>query len=140
MEYDLHNDAKVVHCIPPGALAATTNGAAVDTLGHESLEYLINVGTAFVGGGFDVTIEESPDDGSGSPTGVWTAVPADRILGPLPQISIGDANTAFRVGSIGKERHQRIVLTETGTISAGAIGVVALLCHAKSSPTPAQAT
>lgn len=140
MEYDLHNDCKVVHCIPPSALAADTNGAAVDTLGFEALEYLINVGAAFVGGGFDITIEESPDDGSGSPTGVWTAVPTERILGPLPQVSIGDTNTAFRVGSIGKERHQRIVLTETGTISAGGIGVVALLAMPKSMPTAAQAT
>lgn len=139
MEFDLHSRVKVEVSVPPEALAVDTNGAAHDTVGFEGLEYIISVGAAFVGGGYDVTIEQSPDDGSGSPTGVWTAVPTAETLGPLPQVIITDVDTVFRVGSIGKERHQRAVLTETGTITAGVIGVVAVLSHPREAPTVAQA-
>ncbi len=139
MEFDLHNRIKVVPCIDPVALVADTNGAAIDTLGFDGLEYVIQVGAAFVGGGFDATIEQSPDDGSGSPTGVWTAVPAAETLGALPVVVITDTDITLRVGSIGKERHQRVVLTETGTITAGVIGVLAVLSHPREVPTLAQA-
>ncbi len=139
MEFDLHSRVKVESAVPPEALAVDTNGSAHDTVDFNGLEYVISVGAAFVGGGFDVSIEQSPDDGSGSPTGVWTAVPAAETLGPLPQVVITDVDTVFRVGSIGKERHQRVVLTETGTISAGLIGVVAVLSHPREVPTVAQA-
>lgn len=137
MEYDLHSRVNTVNCVPPAALAADTNGAAVDTLGFESLEYVIHVGTAFVGGGFDVTLEESDTGAFG---GEETAVPAEETLGALPSIAIGDANKTFRVGSIGKKRYQRIVLTETGTISAGVIGVAGVLSHPKQLPVADQST
>lgn len=140
MEYDLHSHVKLVHAIAPAALVADTNGGPVDTLGFESLEWLIHVGTAFAGGGFDVTLEEDDDDGSGSPLGTWTSVPSDQILGALPSIAIADANKTFRVGSIGKKRHQRLVLTETGTISGGVIGVTALLSNPVTMPVPDQST
>lgn len=137
MEYDLHSQVSVENGIAPQALAATTDGAVIDTLGFESLEWLLHIGTAFVGGGFTVSFEESDVVTFG---GEETAVPAANVLGDTPVVSIGDANTVFRVGIIGKKRFQRITLTETGTISAGVIGVVALLGHAKSMPTAEQAT
>lgn len=140
MEFDLHSHVTTVNSIPPAVLAVDTNGTAVDTQGFESLEWVIHVGVAFAGGGYDVTIEQSPDDGSGSPTGVWTAVSAAETLGALPVVAIADANTTFRVGSIGKERHQRPVLTETGTITAGIIGVSAVLGHPHSAPVADQST
>lgn len=143
MEYDLHSKVKAVDCIGPAVLAADTNGAAIDMQqdqGYESIEYLIHVGTALAGGGWDVTIEQSPDDGSGSPTGVWTAVPADETLGALPVFVATDTDLVLRVGSIGKERHQRVVLTETGTISAGVTGASAILSHAKQLPVADQST
>lgn len=140
MEYDLHSKVKIVHCITPSAIAADTNGAAVDTLGYESCEFVIHVGTAMAGGGFDVTVEQSPDDGSGSPTGVWTAVPAAETLGALPVIVATDADKVFRVGSIGKERHQRVVLTETGTISGGTVGATAILGNPVVAPVADQST
>lgn len=136
-EVDNHTVVQAVHCIPPDAHASDQNGAAVDTVGFESIEYIINVGTAFVGGGFDVTLEESDTGAFG---GEETAVPADETLGALPSIAISDTNTAFRVGSIGKKQFQRIVLTETGTISAGTIGVVAVLGHPKHAPVDDQST
>jgi len=145
MEFDLHSRVNTALALAPAALAADTNGIAIDTLGFNGLEYVINVGTAFVGGGFDVTLEEDDDDGSGSPVGTWTAVPSDEILGRLSdtiaaQVIITDANKVYRVGSIGKKRHQRAVFTETGTISAGVIGAVAILSHPRDIPVADQST
>lgn len=137
MEFDLHSRVDTRNAIPPAALAADTNGASIDTVDYNSLEYVIHVGTAFVGGGFDVTLEESDTGAFG---GEETAVPADEILGALPSIAIGDANQTFRVGSIGKKRYQRIVLTETGTITAGIIGVTAVLGKARDMPVADQST
>lgn len=137
MERDRHNNSQGINCIPPEALAADTNGAVIDTALIGSLEYFIHVGTAFVGGGFDVTLEESDVVTFG---GEETAVPADETLGPLPQIAITDADTVFRVGSVGKKRYQRIVLTETDTITAGVIGVLAVAQDYRHNPQPAQAT
>jgi len=140
MEYDIHNSILAVHAIPAAAHTGTQTSAPIDTKGFESIEYICHVGTAMVGGGFDVTIEQSPDDGTGSPTGVWTAVPAAETLGTLPTISIADTNAVFRVGSIGKERHQRLVATESGTITAGVFGVTAILGNPQTVPTDAQNT
>lgn len=143
-EYDLHSHVKVVNVVGPAALAATTNGAEVDMQqdnGYESIEYVVHVGTAFVGGGFDVTLEE--DDTTGFPAP--TAVPAAETLGELSstiavQVAIGDTDKVYRVGSIGKKRFQRCVLTETGTITAGVIGVSAVLSNPRSKPVAAQNT
>lgn len=137
MEHEIHSRIKLVHCIAPAAIAANTNGAAIDTAGFESLEYAFNVGTAMVGGGFAVTLQESDTGAFG---GEETAVSADETIGALPTISIGDANMVFRVGSIGKKRYQRPVLTETGTISAGVIGCMAILGDPKEMPVADQST
>lgn len=134
MYQDLHSRIKAVPVISPQALAATTNGATVDTLGYESCEFVIHVGTAFAGGGFDVTLQES-DDGS-----TWTAVDAEETIGVLPSIVATDAAKCFRVGTVGKKRYQRPVLTETGTISAGTIGVTAILGHPENAPVADQST
>ena len=140
MEYDIHSNLKIVHAIAPAVNIASVNGAAIDVLGFESIEYIIHVGAALVGGGFDVTVEQSPDDGSGASTGVWTAVPAAETLGVLPVLVATDANKVLRVGSIGKERHQRVVLTETGTVTAGVTGASAVLGNPVTKPVPDQST
>ena len=137
MEHSLHDKISIVHAIAPAAIAADTDGAAVDTQGYESLEWVLHVGTAMVGGGFTVTLEESDVNTFG---GEETAVTTDETLGTLPVVSIGDANKVFRVGSIGKKRYQRLTLTETGTISGGVIGCTAILGHPKNAPTDEQAT
>lgn len=141
MEYSLHHDVKIEHAIPPEAHVATTvTGAWIDTKDHDSLEYVIHVGVAMAGGGYDVTIEQDEDDGAGSPVGAPSAVSADETLGALPVVAIADANKVFRVGSIGKARFQRVILTETGTISAGVIGATAVLGHGKRNPQADQST
>jgi hypothetical protein len=137
MEFDLHSYTKGVQCGPPAAYRGDEGGAAIDTVGFESLEYVINVGTALVGGGFTASLEESD---TGAFAGEETAVDAGEILGALPTLVATGADTAFRVGSMGKKRYQRIVLNETGTVTAGVIGVVAVLSNPKHTPVPDQST
>lgn len=137
MEHEIHSKTKVVNCISPQALAANTNGAWIDTLGFESLEYVIQIGVAFAGGGFNFSFQESPTGAGG---GEETTVPAGHIIGQTPVIVATDANKLMRVGVVGKERYQRIVLTETGTISAGIVGVLGVLSHPKNAPVPDQYT
>ena len=140
MEYDLHSNMQAVHAVPAAAHTGTQTSAEIDSKGFESLEYICHVGVAMVGGGFNITIEQSPDDGTGSPTGTWTAVPAAETLGALPVITIADVNKVYRVGSVGKERFQRLVATESGTISAGVFGVTAIQGNPETVPVAAQNT
>jgi hypothetical protein len=137
LEHSIHHNVRAVHVVAPAAIAANTNGASVDCLGFESLEFLFHVGAAMVGGGFDVTFEESDTGAFG---GEQNAVATAEILGGPVQISIGDANKVFRAGYVGKKRHVRPVLTETGTITAGVVGCMALLSVPRYAPVADQNT
>lgn len=137
MEHELHSRIRIVHAIAPAAINASTNGAAIDTKGFESLEYLLHVGTAMVGGGFTCVFQESATGAFG---GEETTVPTANVIGGSPVVSIGDTNMVFRVGIVGKERYQRIQIIETGTITGGVIGVTALLGDPKEAPVADQNT
>ncbi len=139
-ERDGHSGIKMANCIGPAALTATTNGASIDMSqdnGYESIEYVVHVGTALVGGGFTASLEESD---TGAFSGEETAVAAADTLGALPVLVATDTNKVLRVGSIGKKKFQRIVLTETGTVTGGVVGVSAILGHAVSKPVADQST
>lgn len=139
MEQDLHSQIKIVYAIEPVIHTAHAVGAEIDTIGYESCEFVMIVGDA-LDGSFTSGIDQSPDDGSGSPTGVWTAVPAADILGTQAVISISDTDKVYRVGSIGKERHQRLTLTETAANTAGILGAIAILSHPVTKPVAEQYT
>jgi len=139
MEQELHSKMQVVFAIEPVIHTAHAVGAEIDTKGYESCEFVIVIGDA-LDGAFTAEIDQSPDDGSGSPTGVWTAVPSAEILGVLPVMSISDTDKVFRVGTIGKERHQRLTLTEGAANTAGILGAVAILGHPVVAPVADQST
>ena len=137
MEMDLHTKIKLVHAIAPAAIAADTNGASIDTKDFESLEFAFHVGTAMVGGGFTVKLQESDTGAFG---GEQNDVATTDLLSAALDVAIGDANKVFRIGYIGKKRYVRPVLTETGTITGGVIGCMAILSHPKVGPVPDQNT
>jgi hypothetical protein len=139
MEQDLHSQMKVVFAIEPVIHTAHAVGAEIDTKGYESCEFVVVIGDA-LDGSFTAIIDQSPDDGAGSPTGVWTAVPAAEVLGTALVISIADTDKVFRIGTIGKERHQRLTLTEVGANTAGIMGAVAILSHPVIKPVAEQYT
>lgn len=139
MEQDLHSQIKIVFGFEAKIHTADAVSAEVDTLGYESCEWVVSVGDA-LDGSFDSVVEQSPDDGSGSPTGVWTAVPADEILGAAIRAEIADTDKVYRIGSIGKERHQRLTMDEDDANTAGILGANAILSHPVIKPVPDQST
>lgn len=139
MEYDLHSEIQIAYIIEPVIHTAHAVGVELDCLGFESLEYVIVIGDA-IDGDFTTELEQSPDDGAGSPTGVWTAVPAKDIIGTLPVLTIADTDKVFRVGCVGKERHQRLTLTEGSANTAGIVGAIAILGNPVTKPVADQST
>lgn len=112
-------------------------GEAIDTATFESLEYIINFGTIVsIGGGISFDLEESD---TGLFAGEETSVPADEQLGGPLVIAAVDDDKAFRLGSVGKKRYQRIVMTTLGTPNFS-LGISALLAHAHHQPSPDQNT
>ena len=136
-EYDGVSNVKVVEAVPAAVIVATTTtGVEVDTLGFESCTFVLQIGAAALDGSFTVAVQEDSATGMAGAT----AVPADNVIGDLPVLSIGDQNKLFRVGTRGKARFQRIVLTETAANSTGIISALAILGHPKSAPVAAQST
>ena len=136
MEYDLHSHAKVVTGVAPvAALGASTDSAVVDTLGFESLEWLIALGVITTGT-FSLVFEESDVVTFG---GEETVVPAAEVLGDSPTYIATDDGQARRVGIIGKKRFQRCTLV--GAATPVAVGcILALLSNPVTLPVAAQAT
>lgn len=132
MEYDLHSNVKQVVALDSQDITAntTTVGNVIDTVGFESLEYLIQSGT-ITDGAYALLLEEDDAIGFGSSS----VVPADEILGVLTGFVAADDDAAKRVGSIGKKRFQRLSIVSTGT-STGAtkMSSVAVLGNPKSAP------
>jgi len=137
MEYDLHSSIKVVKGIGATdgqAAGASTVSAIIDTLGYESFEWLIDVGTITTGT-FSATLEE--DDVVGF--GTATAVPAANIVGGSPTWIATDDDQVRRVGIVGKKRFQRFTLVGAATPVAD-FCVLALLGNPVSKPVANQQT
>lgn len=134
MEHSLHNKLQIEFVLEGIVRTATGVGAIIDTKGFESLEYVMIVSAALVGGGFVMLLEESDASNmAGS-----NVVSADETLGTLPLCIATDTDFVARVGCIGKKRFQRATLTETGTVTAGIVSVIGILGHPKNAPTDEQ--
>ncbi len=137
MEHSLHNKVKIEFVLEGIVRTADGVGAIIDTAGFESLEYVMQVSAALVGGGFVMLLEESDVVTFG---GEETVVSAEETLGTLPSCIATDTDFVARVGVIGKKRFQRATLTETGTVTAGIVSVIGILGHPKNAPTDEQVT
>ena len=137
MEYDLHSNVKVaigIGSTDGQAAGASTVSAIIDTLGFESFEWLIDVGTITTGT-FSLTLEE--DDVVGF--GTATAVPAANLVGASPTWIATDDDQVRRVGIIGKKRFQRLTLVGAATPVAD-FCVLGLLSNPVTLPVPDQST
>lgn len=144
MNKDLHNG--IAFCIMREAADwtadATTN--LVDLKGFEGCEIMVAVGalTGVDGSNYlDITLEECDTTVGTS----FTTVASTDMIGSFTRIdSTSEDSVVQNVGYIGNKRYLRINLNETGTISAGIIGVYAILGNARhqvaSDVTPASAT
>jgi len=137
MEYDLHNSVlqAVALSITDGAITSntTTVGAVIDTLGFESLEFIVEAGT-LTDGDYDVVLQEDDTVGFASPT----TISSELVLGALPSFAFASgADSAQRVGTIAKERFIRLSVVSTNVTTGGGLSAVAVLSNPHTSPTAA---
>jgi hypothetical protein len=131
-EFDLHSNLKGLIALDVQDITTntTTVGNIIDTLGFESLEYMIQSGT-ITDGTYALLLEE--DDVVGFTSS--SVVPADETLGVLTGFTDADDDAPLRVGSIGKKRFQRLAIVSAGTSSGGTnFTAHAVLGHPKSAP------
>lgn len=129
MEKELHNDIDERSAFDAAAIASdtTTVGNIIDTAAHESLEFIMQLGTVTTGD-FTLLLEESDDSGlAGS-----NVVAAADILGALVVTTASDQLT--RVGYVGKKRYVRASIVSDNTGIIDCISVVAILGHPKHAP------
>ena len=131
MEVDLHSNIDDRVAVVEQAIIAdaTVVGAIIDTLGFESLEYIVQVGTITTGS-LALVIEDGDDSGLSDAA----AVPAAERLGALTGFVVTDDDTTKRIGSISKKRFQRLTLVGTGTSVIDFVSAVAVLGHPKTAP------
>ena len=137
MEYDLHSSIKVaigIGSTDGQAAGASTVSAIIDTLGYESFEWLIDVGTITTGT-FSATIEQGDDSGLSDAA----AVPAADLVGGSPTWIVTDDDQVRRVGIVGKKRYQRFTLVGAATPVAD-FCVLGLLGNPVTKPVPDQQT
>jgi len=138
MEYDLHNSVlqKVALTVADGAISSDTDtdGEVIDTLGFESIEFIVQSGT-ITDGTYVLTVLE--DDNVGFASG--TEVSSELILGAGTDATFlaADDDSAKRIGTISKERWVKLRVTSTGTTTGGALSAVAVLSNPHTSPTAA---
>lgn len=130
MEKELHSNIAVSVALASAVLTTgINNGLIIDTKDYESLEFIIQSGTV-TDGTHDVKIEESDDSGMVGATDVT----ADELLGLAKQFGVADDDVAHRIGSIGKKRYQRLVITSAGTTTGGVFAATAVQGHPKHAP------
>jgi hypothetical protein len=139
MEYDIHSNIKAAVALDQQTInsATTTDGNVIDTLGFESIEYIVFTG-AVTAAGTSVTplLEESDVVTFG---GEETVVPADNIIGSIIIDDDTDDDRVFRIGSIGKKRFQRLALVSVGATN-GIFSAVAVQGNPVTKPVAEQAT
>ncbi len=144
MDFDLSSEIAVQNVVEPAVYTANAVGHIINLGGEgvaadeifRSLTYVIYLGTALVGGGFTCLFEE--DDVVGF--GTKTTVPADQVIGTSPFFIATDTDHVVRVGITGKKQFQRLTLVETGTVTAGIIGALAIMGHPLRVPVAEQAS
>lgn len=132
MEKDLHHNIDDRVGMNPAAISTntTTVGEIIDSVGYESIEWLIYSGT-ITDGAYALLLEEGDDPALADAA----AVPAAEVLGDLTGFVAADDNAVKRVGSIGKKRYQRLSIVSTGvTTGVNTMGAVCALGHPKHAP------
>ena len=131
-ECDLHSNVKQSVAFDSQDITTdtTTVGNIIDTVGFESLEFIIQSGV-ITDGTYTLVLEE----GDASNLSDAAVVPSDEVLGVLTGFVAADDNSALRVGSIGKKRYQRLsILSASTSTGATKMSSVAVQGHPKVAP------
>ena len=132
MERDLHSNVDDRMALDPAAIGTNTAtvGNIIDTLDYESLEFIISMGT-ITDGAYSLVVQQGDDAALADATNVS----ADELLGEVTGFVAADDNSTKRLGSIGKQRYQRLTILSTGVTTGVAFAsAVAVLGHPKTAP------
>jgi hypothetical protein len=134
MNKELHNN--VATCIMREAqdYTATVTSDLVNLAGFESCEVLVTVGALTGVSGSNTLTAKLQECDTTVGTSFTDVAVADMIGGFTLIDSTAEDSTIQRVGYIGNKKYLRVVLTEAGTISAGIVGVYAILGNPRNSP------
>jgi len=130
-EFDLHSniDDRVALTNQEITSDTTTVGEIIDTSGFESIEFIIQSGT-ITDGAYALLLEEG-DDAALADAAVLSS---ELTLGSLTGFVAADDDVTKRVGSIGKDRYQRLSIVSTSTTSGGFFSAISVLGHPHSGP------
>ncbi len=109
--------------IEAAAYAANTNGADVDLANFDAATFVFDIGVV-TADDLVFTLEEAPDDGTGSP-GAYTVVAAADLDGTVPLPTTVLDQLQAQVGYLGNQRFVRAVVTDSGT-GNGLLSVVVI--------------
>ncbi len=130
--FDLHHNVGALTGLSPQVITTSAvNGSIIDTLGYNTLEFVVTAGTVTDGTSYTVSLTE----GDAANLAGGNAVAAGDILGTLPVFAATDDNVTKRVGYIGAKRYVRLTITPVGATSGGTFSGVALLGHPLVAPT-----
>ncbi len=102
--------------IEAAAYAVNTNGADVDLANFDAATFVFDIGVV-TADDLVFTLEEAPDDGTGSP-GAYTLVAAADLDGVVPVPTTVLDQLQAQVGYLGNQRFVRAVITDSGTGNA----------------------
>ena len=134
MNKDLHNNIENRSALNNSNITSntTTNGNTIDTLGYESIEFLIQSGT-ITDGSYAFQVFE----GDASNMSDEVQVAAGNILGTIPTLTGSDDNVVKRFGvKMGSKRYMRLKVVSTSVTTGGNMEAQALLGTPLQAPTP----
>lgn len=133
---DLHNNIAPKRAISPVSVSDNTAqvGQWIDTLGYDSLEFLILIGSV---ADADATFAVLVEDADASDKSDAAAVADAYLIGTeaLAGFQYDDDNEIRKIGYKGLKKYVRVTVTPANNASAAVIGAVAVLGHPLSGPT-----
>ena len=133
---DLMNSIHPVRAISP--VVATDDTALVsqiiDTLGYDSLTFVIATGTL---ADADATFAVLIEDGDAANLSDAAAVDDVNLVGTeaLAGFTFADDDETRKIGYVGNKRYVRLTITPTGNTGDAPVAAVAILAHAHQQPT-----
>tara|TARA_R100000365_G_C2748298_1_gene79448 strand:+ start:8958 stop:9344 length:387 start_codon:yes stop_codon:yes gene_type:complete len=117
---DLFSNIGTAQAIVPAVKSAAADGTVIDTLGFNSVAFVVNTGAVAGDGDYGLTVQESDTPTGGDFTDADASVVDTNAPATL------EASSTYKVGYRGFKRYVRLQLTKAGgtSIAAGAVAVL----------------
>lgn len=124
---DLFSNIGAKLALAPAVQSAAVQGPAIDTLGFDSIAFVVNTGAIVSAGDFGLKVQESDTTTGGD----FTDADADVVETNAPATLA--ASSTYKLGYTGFKRYVRLAVTKAGGTSIAA-GASAVLGNAASRP------